>query len=390
MDTKGILTNLLCNTKFSVMVAEVATKPLMQTITDGITKYLIDIPTNAIADGLTKIGLDSVGNVIGTVGDKAVSGLSNIAAGNIVGLKDLYSGADTLVGGILPGGQKFAEGYLGQLYTGADKMFGGYLPNVGGAGYVAPNATNATLATTGGDTMVSDGFLRSQDVYGPQFTDARLLDGTPMKFSPTGTPLFSMAPPMSGIDKFMSIAQPTVKLAGAVGTIASMLDGKGGGGGGRVPTAAKGGNTGTRSSSGLSRRSNLDAPEDKGGGSTSGLGMGRRSISDQIEASASSDTDAVTSGETNGELGATQATRMLESSAGMSPDQIANMANGDMDNLIAEALATESAVEVQEEVEGEDVARDVIQNLVTPQPTAIQPVHQPGSVGAFFAEPISQ
>ena len=57
---------------------------------------------------------------------------------------------------------------------------------------------------------MSDGFLRSQDVYGPQFTDARLLDGTPMKFSPTGKLLTSMAPPMSGFDKFMSIAQPTV------------------------------------------------------------------------------------------------------------------------------------------------------------------------------------
>ena len=370
------------------MVAQKALeKPLMQAITDGITKYLIDIPTNYIAEGLGNIGLKSVGDVIGTVGDKEVSGLSNIAAGNIGGLKDLYSGADTLVGGILPGGQKFAEGYLGQLYTGADKAIGGYLPNVAGAGYV-PASTTAGAAA-GANPAVSDGFLSSQDVYGSQFTDARLLDGTPIKFTPAGN-LATNLNPLSGFDKFMGIASPAVKLAGAVGTIASMLDGKGGGGGGRVPTAAKGGNTSTgRSSSSSSRRKGMDAPED-GGGTTSGLAMGTRTVGEQIDAGARSDTEAVTSGETNGELGATQATRLLESSAGMSPDMLAGRVESEMDNLIAETLATESAVEVQEEAEEEEVARDVIQNLVTPQPTVVQPVYQPGSVGAFFAQPISQ
>ena len=94
-----------------------------------------------------------------------------------------------------------------------------------------------------------------------------------------------------------------------------------------------------RSSGCKSRRRDLDAPEDKGGGSTSGLAMGRRSIGEQIEAGASSDTDAVTSGETDGELGATQATRMLEASAGMSPDMLAGQVDSDLDNLIAEATS---------------------------------------------------
>ena len=103
----------------------------------------------------TEVPSYGLGSMLANLGSKVVSGVGNVASGigstlsnaatnvgnaftsagagnfgNAVG--SLYSGVDNLVGGILPGGQAFSQGYLGNLYGGADKMLGGYLPNIGG------------------------------------------------------------------------------------------------------------------------------------------------------------------------------------------------------------------------------------------------------------------
>ena len=80
---------------------------------------LIDMGVNAVTTGAGYVG-DLVSS-IPVVGDAIVDGASA-----------LYTGADKVLGGVLPGGQDFAQGYLGNLYTSADKALGGYLPNVGG------------------------------------------------------------------------------------------------------------------------------------------------------------------------------------------------------------------------------------------------------------------
>ena len=95
---------------------------------------------NAVASGIGGLGsavgrIPVVGNVLGDTLSGVGSAVGNLAQGDIGGaLGSLYTGADTLVGGVLPGGQAFSQGYLGNLYGKADNLMRGYLPNVGGVG----------------------------------------------------------------------------------------------------------------------------------------------------------------------------------------------------------------------------------------------------------------
>lgn len=96
------------------------------------------------ADALAHIPVvgETLSTGLGSIGDFGVEALQ----GNFsTALGDLYGGVDTLVGGVLPGGQNFAQGYLGQLYQGADKMAGGWLPNINGG---AANSINGGVGYT--------------------------------------------------------------------------------------------------------------------------------------------------------------------------------------------------------------------------------------------------
>ncbi|MBL18679.1 MAG: hypothetical protein CMC82_02470 [Flavobacteriaceae bacterium] len=77
------------------------------------------------------MGVNAVTTGAGYVGD-LVSSIPVVGDAIVDGASALYTGADKVLGGVLPGGQDFAQGYLGNLYTSADKALGGYLPNVGG------------------------------------------------------------------------------------------------------------------------------------------------------------------------------------------------------------------------------------------------------------------
>lgn len=95
-----------------------------------------EVPSYGLWSSLANLGskaVSGVGNVLSNAATNVGNAFTSAGAGNFGNaVGSLYSGVDNLVGGILPGGQAFGQGYLGQLYTGADKMLGGYLPNVGG------------------------------------------------------------------------------------------------------------------------------------------------------------------------------------------------------------------------------------------------------------------
>lgn len=75
-------------------------------------------------------GLSSVGGAIGSLGSGLGGSLGALGAGNLGGA------LSSLGSGVLGAGAN-ALGGLGSLYTGADKIVGGLLPNIGGAG-IAP------------------------------------------------------------------------------------------------------------------------------------------------------------------------------------------------------------------------------------------------------------
>jgi len=99
------------------------------------------------ADALASIPIagETLSNGLGSIGDFGVEMLN----GNFsTALGDLYGGVDTLVGGILPGGQAFSQGYLSNLYGGADKMLGGYLPGGQTPAQMQAAASAAQIANT--------------------------------------------------------------------------------------------------------------------------------------------------------------------------------------------------------------------------------------------------
>jgi hypothetical protein len=99
------------------------------------------------ADALASIPIagETLSNGLGSIGDFGVEMLN----GNFsTALGDLYGGVDTLVGGILPGGQAFSQGYLSNLYSGADNMLGGYLPGGQTPAQMQAAASAAQIANT--------------------------------------------------------------------------------------------------------------------------------------------------------------------------------------------------------------------------------------------------
>jgi len=99
------------------------------------------------ADQLANIPFagETLSNGLGSIGDFGVEMLN----GNFsTALGDLYGGVDTLVGGILPGGQAFSQGYLSNLYSGADNMLGGYLPGGQTPAQMQAAASAAQIANT--------------------------------------------------------------------------------------------------------------------------------------------------------------------------------------------------------------------------------------------------
>ena len=114
---------------------------------------VVDLGANAL-EYIPVVG-DTLSNGLGAIGDAGVEALQ----GNFsTALGDLYGGVDTLVGGVLPGGQAFSQGYLGNLYGAADNALNGYLPNVGGVGitpadYKLANFGNVPGATGYGTVM---------------------------------------------------------------------------------------------------------------------------------------------------------------------------------------------------------------------------------------------
>lgn len=115
------LTFTLCNTKFRVMAEK------KEEVSTEVPSYFLSSLgswiANTAAPAVTNFATQTVPNFVTQTIPNAVKDFS---------LSGLYTGADKVLGGILPGGQAFGQGYLGQLYTGADKMLGGYLPNIGG------------------------------------------------------------------------------------------------------------------------------------------------------------------------------------------------------------------------------------------------------------------
>lgn len=132
---------------------------------------------NLVSSGANSIGnlvseIPVVGNVVGDVVSGVGSGVGNLVQGNIgQGLGNLYTAADTALGGLLPGASVGSfqpmniplsnpgggpAGWLSNLYTGADKALGGYLPNFGSfsqytspAQQAAAQAAQATMGTGG-------------------------------------------------------------------------------------------------------------------------------------------------------------------------------------------------------------------------------------------------
>lgn len=129
----------------------------------------VDYGTQALASGA-----GWVADAASTAVDWGADALSSAVDWGGDALSGLYTGADKLVGGMLPGGQAFGDGYLANLYTGADKMAGGYLPNIGGGaamggagytpGYMQAQAAFDALpgVAHGGAHTLSPGAIQSQ------------------------------------------------------------------------------------------------------------------------------------------------------------------------------------------------------------------------------------
>ena len=163
--TLGILTFLLCNTKFSVMskalrpgnssnnTQNAAGRPDTE-VPSYFWSELLDLGANAATSlgSLVSNGAGALGNlvsnvpVVGNVVDGVVTSLGNglgqVVSGNFVdGLGSMYHGLDKAVGGFLPNlgtaginqvGIAPAQGWVSSLYNTADQALYGALPNLGG------------------------------------------------------------------------------------------------------------------------------------------------------------------------------------------------------------------------------------------------------------------
>lgn len=316
------------------------------------------------------------------------------------GLASLYTGADKVLGGLLPNigsaGVDLGAGYLGKLYSGADKLAGGYLPNLGITGTVTPagQVTGAAAANSvyapgfdkastqaafdalpgpGGSVAKAAGdlsgtILPAGSAIPPGYVGSSMGNSgnillTPQAAAPSGL--------RAGLSNFMSYAKPAVGLASAIGGLAAMLDGKGKV---SVPTGARSGGGSSRGSGGRSSggssgsRRAMEAPKTELKREIpKSLGS---ALTPGTKTEDGSEIAAVTPGETNGELGAKQAVQTLEATAGMpSADMIESTVSGDLDNLLANVTETKSTLIEQQEMAEEDATQDAIQQFVAPTPT---------------------
>ena len=157
----------------------------------GLSNAVSHIPVvgNVLGDGLSHIG----------------SSIGHLSNGFNVGdaLGSLYTGADTLLGGVLPGGQAFSQGYLGNLYGAADKALGGYLPNIGGG------------AAAGG-VGVTPQYMQAQRAFdalpGPASSNPNMvgtsLNGGPVTYAPINSGGKSMVGrALDGLEKVARVGQ---------------------------------------------------------------------------------------------------------------------------------------------------------------------------------------
>ena len=129
-DTSAI-DKVLCNTYIRVMGLEDMYSQNEKKDPTEVPSYFLSALVDAGIDYATDVG-NWVGDGLSAAVDYGADALTSAVNWGGDALSSLYGGADKLVGGLLPGGQAFGDGYLANLYTGADKMVGGYLPNIGG------------------------------------------------------------------------------------------------------------------------------------------------------------------------------------------------------------------------------------------------------------------
>lgn len=89
-----------------------------------------------VVGGVLGPAISGLGGMVGSIGGGLAGGIGGLAAGNIGGA------VSSLGSGLLGAGSNLIGG-LGGMYTGADKMVGGILPNIGSAG-VTPSWVNPT------------------------------------------------------------------------------------------------------------------------------------------------------------------------------------------------------------------------------------------------------
>jgi hypothetical protein len=87
-----------------------------------------------VVGGILGPAIGGLGGMVGSIGGGLAGGIGGLAAGNIGGA------ISSLGSGLLGAGSNLIGG-LGGMYTGADKMVGGILPNIGSAG-ITPSWVN--------------------------------------------------------------------------------------------------------------------------------------------------------------------------------------------------------------------------------------------------------
>lgn len=180
---------LFCNTKICVMYNRSGLSDLYRSDTEvpsyGFWSSLVDMGSkaasslgNLVTKGASSLGnlvskVPVVGDTIGSVVSTAGKGLGNIVSGQFgSGLGNLYSAADTALGGFLPnmgvsGTIAPSGGWMASLYNAGDKALGGYLPNIGGGfGTVSPAGGGLGSLFGGSDAAAKGAKMSTWDKIG--------------------------------------------------------------------------------------------------------------------------------------------------------------------------------------------------------------------------------
>lgn len=227
----GILTFLICNTKFSVMSkalrpgnsssntqnaagrpdTEVPSYFLGELISNGATWLGNAVSSGAGALGNLVSNVPVVGNVVDGVVSSVGNGLGQVVSGNVLdGLGSMYHGLDKAVGGFLPNvagnGIAPAQGWVSSLYNTADQALYGALPNVGGG-------FGTTALGSGGPSTLFNG-----------------LSGENLMYKNVGGEWVAQAPVQSG-GGFWDTAGKIANTANIAGSLYSLINGPKGAGG---------------------------------------------------------------------------------------------------------------------------------------------------------------